>query len=906
MAPPLVSPLAPGDLVGRYRIDAFVAEGGMGQVYRAWDAMLERPVALKMVRADLAGDRRALDRFHREAQLLAKLDHSGICHVYDWLDHQGTLVMALEWVDGTPLSTLLDQGPLPLPQAVRLLREMAVALAAAHARGVIHRDLKPSNIRITEDGTAKLLDFGLAKAFGEGHALDTETGWVSAEGETPTGSLLASGGPLTQPGAILGTRGFLAPELLLGQPATAATDLYALGVVASLVLTGESSPRESGSARRWVRQLLDRRSGSGSLRSGSFASRPQVLTHLVETLLAPEPAARPTAQAVVETLDRLEAPPSPLWWSGATAAATLLLAGLAVWAYSRGAIPEFSRARHARLVVVPVQNRTSTPRFRTTADPTTTELLEYCLRAFPQVEVVRDGYSRSGGEEIRPRLEGQGDAAEQAFLRGLVARTGADLVLLGEVLAAPGSDQVTLRVRLLDRQGSLRVSREVGAGTGDYLPNAAVPAVLRELDRTFSPLGRSRVFPAMPSRETLEAYGQGLELYRQGATAQSLPLLEKAAQEAPQFAPAVLSYAAALRRRADTRVQPTLMWARSSARESGDRFTEGRVLIEQAYLAAREGRPSEEALLQEALAFVRASGDKDLQATVLNELGVHWIQKEDWPAARRVLEMALELATAQGSRWVRSNILINLANVAKYRGDHAEARRLYQEAAANADILADWQVTAVTRNNLAILDFEDGRAEAAEAAWQEVLRVRTQHGDSLGECRVMMNLGIVAFMLGRFDQASARFEVALAGGRRLEEVLVQGRALYRLGDVLRAQGRLAPASMRFLEALDLLRRGGTPANQADALAALAECKARLKAFGEADRLLEEARRIAARERPQIWRAQAWGQHLRGQSREAQTSLALAMADPQQDDPEHQTELRALAASWRQRPGPPTH
>ena len=901
MALQTLSPLQVGDTVGRYRVEACVGEGGMGQVFRAWDATLERRVALKIIRADRVGEEASLTRFQREAQILAKLDHPGICRVYDWLDHQGTLVMAMEWVDGAPLASVLKQGAMPLPTAVRLLREVAHALAAAHAKGVIHRDLKPSNIVLTSEGTAKILDFGLAKSFETGPQEPTADGTPrpAAGGDPPT---LTDSGPealpdpsLTQSGLVMGTRGFLAPELLSGGPATAASDLYALGVVASLLITGD---RRAGGGREAVtppRAAPRRRPGSRAHPQG-----PHALWNLIDRLLSPDPASRPAARDVVATLDRLQAPPSPAWWAAGAAAATLVLVALGLWAYGRGAIPEFSRAHQARLVVVPLQNRTGSPGLDTAAGTTATELLEYLLRSFPQVEVVQDFYSRSGAVEARPRLQAREEEAQRAFIARVVARTGADLVLMGEVEPDPGSDRVRLRVRLVDRGGHPRVSREVLSRTSAFEPGAAVPAVARELGRALSPLGPPRGLPPVPSAEVLEAYGHGLERFVQGDTPQALPLLEKAALEAPGFPPCVLSYASALNRSSDVRAQPALQWARSAARQAGDRYSEARAVIEMAFRARTEARPNEEALFREALALAREEGDKDLQARVMNELGVHWIDRENWDAARSLLDPALEMATQWGTRWLRGSILVNLANLSKYQGRAAEARRLYEASIANADILEDWQLIATTRNNLAILDFEEGSVEAAERTWQEVLRVRRLHGDRLGECRVQLNLGIAAFMQKRFDQAQARFEAALAGSRQLNAVQVQGRALYRLGDVLRAQGKLAQATIRLLEALEPLKKGGTPANQAEALAALAECKARQGEPGEAERLIEEAWRLTTRDSPQVWRARAWVQHLRRQHREALESLAAALAAPRDRDPEHQAELQALRSAWSRR------
>ncbi|MBK9795475.1 MAG: protein kinase [Holophagaceae bacterium] len=885
-------------MVGRYRVDDFVAEGGMGQVFRAWDSTLERRVALKVIRADHAGEKAALIRFQREAQILAKLDHPGICHVYDWLDHSGTLVMAMEWVDGEPLSKMIERGPLPVPQVLRLLKEVALALAAAHGKGVIHRDLKPSNILITPEGAAKILDFGLAKSLGAAAAEDSEHPGASPGGEED--STVEASDPITalsQPGTILGTRGFLAPELLMGEGGSARADMYALGVLAFMALTGEPNHPHQVDGNPWARRLLKRRAGSGA---HPVLGPKAALWALVDRLLSQDPESRPGAQAVVTALGRIQAPASPMWWATATAALTLLLVGLGAWVYGRGAIPEFSVRRPARMVVTTIRNLTPMTGLTPAVEITTTELLEHVLRSLPKVQIVADRIPDRSGQGIRPRLGALEEEAEQDFIRRIVARTGADLVLMGEVLLVPGSDQPLLRVRLLDRKGNRRSGWDVPSPASGYEPNLAVSSVFNDFSRAISPLHRDTSPQAVPPREALEAYGRGRDLADRGAFTQAIPFLERAALKAPEFAPAILHFAWTLMLAGDSRALSTFMWARAAARDSGDRNSEVQVLVQLAHLVRRNGNPetlSGEDLLKEALSLSVAIGDPDLQALVLNQLGDHWLIREDATSAASMFNSALEKTQSSGNHALRFSILVNLANLEKYRGRSTAARSQYLAADGEARGLENPWFEAISRSNLALLDLEEGRLDGAERVFQEVLQLRRQLGDIEGEHRVLVNLGVVAFMRGAFEVANTRFETALIGARKYQLTQIQGRLLYRLGDVLRAQGRLTLASGRLQAAMELLRKAGTPGNQAAALAALAECRVRQAQSVEAERLIAEALRIAGN-RPQVWRAQAWLQRQQGKKAEALESLSLALADPRCEDPEHHEETRALISAWR--------
>src|SRR5688572_28488802 len=155
--------LPSGSHLGSYQILGPIGAGGMGEVYRARDTKLTREVALKVLPESVGQDRERMSRFTREAQLLASLNHPNIASIYGVEEGSGGLALVLEFVDGETLAERIDRGPLPLDETLRIALQIAQALEAAHEKNIIHRDLKPANVKITSQGTVKVLDFGLAK-----------------------------------------------------------------------------------------------------------------------------------------------------------------------------------------------------------------------------------------------------------------------------------------------------------------------------------------------------------------------------------------------------------------------------------------------------------------------------------------------------------------------------------------------------------------------------------------------------------------------------------------------------------------------------------------------------------------------------------------------------------------------
>ena len=214
-----------GERLLHYDMTALIGEGGMGQVYQATDTKLNRQVALKILPEAFAADPDRLARFEREAKVLASLNHPNIGHIYGLEEAEGTKALVLELIEGPTLEDRIKRGPIPVDEALPIAKEIAEALEAAHEAGVIHRDLKPANIKVREDGTVKVLDFGLAKAVDPTPAGDPD--------QSPTLTAAA-----TQMGVILGTAAYMSPEQARGKPVDRRADIWAFGCVLYEMLTG--------------------------------------------------------------------------------------------------------------------------------------------------------------------------------------------------------------------------------------------------------------------------------------------------------------------------------------------------------------------------------------------------------------------------------------------------------------------------------------------------------------------------------------------------------------------------------------------------------------------------------------------------------------------------------------------
>jgi serine/threonine-protein kinase len=371
-------PLSPGTRLGAYDIVAKIGQGGMGEVWRATDTRLKRQVALKVLPAAFTTDPERIARFQREAEVLAALNHSNIAQIYGIEEADGVTALVLEFVDGPTLADRLAHGRIPIEEALPIAKQIAEALEAAHEQGIIHRDLKPANIKVREDGTVKVLDFGLAKL-----AEPAATSAAQAASPLTYSPTITSPAMMTGLGVILGTAAYMSPEQAKGRAADKRSDIWAFGCVLFEMLTGtrafegddvsdtlasvlKSDPDWSGlpgSVPDQVRTLLqgclvkDRRQRVGDIAVVRFVLQTSALHRLEATAASSGAPRRPGWQLA-------------LLWALSVIVVAGLAAGTVLWMR-----PVAAPARVARFVIP------------TPAEPP----IQFSLAPVPVIAISRDG-----------------------------------------------------------------------------------------------------------------------------------------------------------------------------------------------------------------------------------------------------------------------------------------------------------------------------------------------------------------------------------------------------------------------------------------------------------------------------------------------------------------------------------
>ena len=450
-------------LAGRYELGPRIERGGMATVYRATDTVLHRPVAVKVLAGTFARDGAFVERFEREGRNAARLSHPNVVRVFDAGSDGGTHFIVMELVEGTTLARLIaDRAPLEPDRAARIAGDVAAALAAAHAEGIVHRDVKPANVLIAANGAVKVADFGIARA--------------------------ADAASITQTGALLGTAAYVSPEQAAGMPATPRSDINALGCVLYEMLTG----RPPFLAEAPI-ATLQRHLNEPVVPPSSVVPVPPSLDRLVVACLAKDPSERPASAADIRrelqmptaaeghddtiampaagnaSATRASAPASALasapagrWWSrpgslvlGALALVAVLIAVVVAMVGRGPGSAERTGGRDPATGAAEADPSASSPaRSPTPSPPVSVDAAYTLLLAGIEDQVQLGGIEDEAAEDLRHRAEDVGKELDEGAYDEAAIEIAAfterlrEAVGEGEVSAA-SAEVITERMRIL-------------------------------------------------------------------------------------------------------------------------------------------------------------------------------------------------------------------------------------------------------------------------------------------------------------------------------------------------------------------------------------------------------------------------------------------------------------------------
>lgn len=865
--------LAPGTvLAGRYRLESMLGIGGMGVVYRATDLTLEVPVALKLLRPELAQRAGAFERFRDELLLARQVSSPRVVRIHDLAQHEERWLISMDFVEGCSLDQHLEaSGALPVEDALRITRQLAEGLGAAHDKGVVHRDLKPANVLLDQQGRAFITDFGVAR------------------------SLATSG--LTQSGTLVGTPDYLSPEQARGGPLDARSDLYALGLILYEMLAG--TPAFSGGTL------------AESLAQRIVRPPPPVTTHrddvpawlvrLLDRLLRPRPSQRlQSAAEVIAAIDQRKVPRDsrPAWsrFRGWGLAATLALAAAAgAWWWQQTPGPPVVDATRPldRLLVLPLE---ASPDLAAPQLAALDDGLHAALAAAQQLALVDEARTRQALRQVDPTGTGRPDIAD---LRGVAA---------ARRVLQPRLDQV-------DGGWRMRARLHAGPGPSPHLDGPTQPTPARALQAWLDDgtvrgaLGLADAATRLPalSGTATQELGNGLLLRQRGDLDDALAAFVRAADAGghPRAWMAVAETALAI-----GEIDTALDALENAQRRGGDSLSpperqrlaaerallDGDAAVAAAQWEARLGAAPDDTFAQlqlgraqgaggdfaaavatlaalserdpndprawfelgkftllsgdaqravddhlvRALVLYKRSGNTYGEAETVNALGIGYGRLGQTADATEQYRKAVELRTAVGNRRGVATSLRNLGNVLALTGQFEEAAGHLDRARSLYTALGDREGLAAVDNEIGLLSEERGDYPAALVAFQRALRGWQAAGDAHGGAQALNNIGFAHYQLGAYNDALVYWQQAADAYQALGSQTGAVRIEQNLGLLAMARGEWRESRQRLEASLADAERQQMPEEAAVSRRNLAELDLLQGHIGDALAQLERA------------------------------------------------------------------